>query len=265
MGFLDRIKEPDGQKAIDAYNAGLKAKYAGEWRESLEQNQLADGLRPGDEATLWNLAIAATALRDWDEARRAWRAAGIQVNDGPGEVLMNPMTGCVRLNPNHAGEVVWGTRIDPVRLLVGNVPLPESDRRCDDIILHDGAPEGHRTWKGERYPVFNELAVWRVSEYSTFEVDLIIPNQTALESLVDRCREVKFGIENWGMLRILCKACSEGNPGEHHCTAEPPGQPRFGIAAKSEAALMKVLCEWIEVQNGAGFGKVELKLSGILQ
>ena len=111
------------EQAIEAYNLGLEAKYEGNWAESLAQNQRADKLRPGDEATLWNLGIAATALREWDEARRAWKACGIEVNDGPGEVIMPRMSGCVRLDPKGAAEVVWGTRIDPARTIIASVPL----------------------------------------------------------------------------------------------------------------------------------------------
>lgn len=248
---------------MEAYNLGLEAKYAGNWPESLAQNQRADKLRPGDEATLWNLGIAATALREWDEARRAWKACGIQVNDGPGEVLMPQATGCVRLDPKGAAEVVWGTRIDPVRTLVASVPLPNSDRRCADIILHDGAAKGHRIWNGQEYAVFDELAIWRTSEYSTFEVELTVPNQVAFESLVERCREKQFGIEDWGTIRMLCEVCSRGDPGEHECAAESSGKWRYGIAVKSEAELRTFLADWVEVENGAGFGRIELKLSGV--
>ena len=253
------------EQAIEAYNLGLEAKYEGNWAESLAQNQRADKLRPGDEATLWNLGIAATALREWDEARRAWKACGIEVNDGPGEVIMPRMSGCVRLDPKGAAEVVWGTRIDPARTIIASVPLPESNRRCADIILHDGAPEGHREWNGEEYPVFDELAIWRVSDYSTFDVELTIPTETGFETLVRRCQEKQFGIEDWGTIRMLCEACSRGNPGEHECSTDSASKRLFGIAAKSEAELREMLSEWIEVENGAGFGRIELKLSALPQ
>lgn len=250
------------QRAIDAYNKGLKAKYAGDWHESLVHNQLADKLRSGDEATLWNLGIAATALRNWDEARRAWRSCGIQVNDGPGEVLMPQMDGCVRLNPKVSGEVVWGTRIDPVRILVANVPLPESERRCDDIILHDGAPEGQRTWKGLDYPVFDELTVWRESKYSTFEVNLHVPSEGAFSRLVEMCKQAKFGIEDWSTLRIICEECSRGNPAEHKC-ARSSGNGSYGMAAISKEELAEVLSRWVEEENGAEIQGIELRLQAL--
>ena len=46
------------------YNLGLIYKYRGEWEKSFDFNQQAREFQSEDEATLWNLAIAATALRD---------------------------------------------------------------------------------------------------------------------------------------------------------------------------------------------------------
>jgi hypothetical protein len=146
-------------------------------------------------------------------------------------------------------------------MLVENVPLPESNRRCDDIILHDGASAGTRVSGGQEYPVFDELGVWRVSKYSTFEVDLVAPNETAFASLVARCQEEQFGVEDWSTIRILCEACSRGTPGEHQCTELRKGEKRYGFAAPSEAALRKVLSEWSEVEDGALVGEIRLALS----
>jgi hypothetical protein len=149
-------------------------------------------------------------------------------------------------------------------MLVENVPLPESNRRCDDIILHDGAPEGTRLNGGEEYPVFDELEVWRVSKHSTFEVDLHAPNDTAFESLVARCQTEQFGIEDWSTIRNLCDACSRGTPDEHHCFGLTAGERRYGFAAQSEDGLRKVLKEWAEVEEGASVGEIRLVLSAVV-
>lgn len=259
MGFL---KNSDKSLAIEAYNLGLKAKYEGNWQESLVQNQRADKLRPGDEATLWNLGIAATALSEWEYARRAWRAYGINVNEGPGEVLMPTVTACVRLDPKGVAEVVWGTRIDPARMRVLNVPLPESKRRYGDIVINDGAQEGTRMWKEREYPVLDELGIWKMSAYSTYEVELVLPNDTAADSLRDKCGENHLAVEDWGSIRMLCAACSRGNPGEHVCTNESTGRNRFGFAARSEYELREALQWWTEVEDGAVIGSITLAVSG---
>lgn len=262
MEWLRRTKTPE-QEAIEAYNTALAAKYRGDWPESLRQNQLADRLRPGDEATLWNLAISATALHEWDEARRAWKAQGIEVNDGPGEVFSAASRACVRIDPQGCGEVVWGTRLDPARMQILNVPFPESRRRYGDILLNDGAPEGTRTSQGREYLVFNELALWKMSPYSTYEVRLIVPNQTAEQSLQEKCEHRGLWLEDWSSVRILCAKCSRGNPGEHVCDAAPPVKGRYGFAAKSETELRDLLREWVEVEPEARFEEIKLVLSGV--
>jgi hypothetical protein len=252
-------------EAIEAYDLGLAAKYRGDWRESLAQNQRADKLRPGDEATLWNLGIAATALGDWEEARRAWRAYGIEVNDGPGAVVAASGRACVRLNPSGSAEVVWGDRIDPARIRILNVPLPSSDRRYGDVLINDGAPEGTRTSNGEEYPVFDELGMWKPSAYSTFEVELTMPGSMAMERLEEKCRENDMWVEDWGTMRSLCAACSRGNPGEHDCTSVPTGKNRFGFAAKSEERLRALLKEWKEEEEGIEVGNVTTALNAMSQ
>ena len=257
------FRKSNEQRAIEAYNLGLKAKYAGDWRESLAQNLHANKLHPGDEATVWNLGIAATALCEWDEARRAWKSYGINVNEGPGEVLWSEMSACVRANPSGAADVVWGMRIDPARIRIENVPLPASERRYGDILINDGAEEGTRIRNGREYSVFDELGLWKMSAHSTFEVELVMPNESAMETLQNKCRENGLWVEDWGTVRILCQACSRGTPGEHVCTNEPTGQNRFGFAAKSESALQSVLKEWAEVEDGAEVRSIVLAVAGL--
>jgi hypothetical protein len=264
--LLDVFKKPDPMKvAIEEYNSGLAAKYRGEWAQSLVHNQHAAKLNPNDEATWWNLAIAATALRDWPEARRAWLACGVNLIEGEGEVLIPECWGCVRLNPNGKGEVVWGRRIDPARMRIQNVPLPESDRRYGDIVLNDGAPEGTRTSRGKEYSVFNELGIWQRSTYSTYDVEISLPGPDAKESLDRLCTELDLAFEDWGTLRHLCAQCSRGNPGPHECDPVPPkeGHSRFGFAARGRSAIDEVLRRWLEVEPNVELGSISLAVSGI--
>src|SRR5262245_16274074 len=65
--------------SVPFYNLGLRCKYQSRWVESLEFNRRAAELNPDDQASWWNLGIAATAVGDWAEARRAWRACGIKL------------------------------------------------------------------------------------------------------------------------------------------------------------------------------------------
>lgn len=121
------------------YNLGLLAKYEGRWKESRAFNQRAVILNPEDTDAWWNLGIAATALHDWPEARRAWAVHGVEIHDGNSDIRMPPATACVRLNPKDDGEVVWGERLDPARIAITSVPLTESGHRFNDVVLNDGA------------------------------------------------------------------------------------------------------------------------------
>lgn len=114
--------EIDPRKSESFYNIGLIYKYRGEWIKSLEYNTRAYALDPEDEAARWNLAIAATALRKWDIARDAWKDNGITLEGGYGPISMNFGMTPVRLNPDDSGEVVWATRIDPVRARIDSIP-----------------------------------------------------------------------------------------------------------------------------------------------
>jgi tetratricopeptide (TPR) repeat protein len=61
--------------SVPYFNLGLVYKYDSRWVESLEYNQRAAALDANDEGSWWNLGIAATALGNWSEARRALSSA----------------------------------------------------------------------------------------------------------------------------------------------------------------------------------------------
>jgi hypothetical protein len=61
-------------------------KYRGAWAKSFEFNNQAREFQPEDEATLWNLGIAATALKDWATAREVWRTLNVKIDDGEGPI-----------------------------------------------------------------------------------------------------------------------------------------------------------------------------------
>jgi len=245
------------------YNLGLEAKKKRSWEESLRYNRRAAQLNPENEAAWWNLGIAATALRDWAEARRAWEAYRVKLLSGSGEVTIKPVAGCVRLNPNHDGEVVWGDRLDPARFLILNIPLPESGHRFRDIELNDGEPTGTRVRDGRDFTVFDELEIWQPSSYSTFEAEIDIPGNSSEEQLVEVCRRYQLGVEDWSTMRILCETCSRGSPSPHNCDAVTPSGIRrsYAFAAQSEEGLSYALHEWTAITAGAAFGNLRLVLA----
>ncbi|UUS14369.1 hypothetical protein NMB32_22145 [Stenotrophomonas sp. CD2] len=132
------------------YMRGLAHKYLRDWAASLQDNLQSEQLRGEfDVATARNAGIAATGADDWAEARRQWARCGITLPEGEGPIEGHFGVACVRLAPWSDAEVVYMSRIDPVRARIDNVPLPESGFRFGDIVLHDGASTGQRAY-GER-------------------------------------------------------------------------------------------------------------------
>jgi hypothetical protein len=229
------------------YNLGLLYKRQREWQKSLDANLKATELNPSDKPAFWNLGIAATALSDWTRARAAWKGFGAPIPDGEGPLEMKLGLVPIRLDPEDKGEVVWCDRIDPARSRIVNVPLPESDYREGDIVLHDGVPHGYREHDGKRKAVFDALGMWQRSGRSTFRIEAHAPAGTDAEALVEIARESGICIDDWtGSVRRLCRYCSEGTPHEEHVWVDVAWAPdrKFGGSASDRQAIDDVLAAW---------------------
>jgi hypothetical protein len=245
---LDR-KQPSA-----LYNVGLIYKYRRDWKESLRYNRLAAELRPDDEATNWNMGIAATALREWRIAREAWKRAGLNVDDGDAPIVGKFGSTPVRLNgfedSDAAAEVVWTTRQSPVTARIENIPTPAARFRFGDVVLHDGAANGTRFNRaGDECPVFDVFELFEPSDFITFDVRLIAPDNETIEELEAACEAAGVQMEDWtANMRNLCKACSEGRAHEQHdhSLKSDDWQPerRVGLASKDQAKANAVLAHW---------------------
>lgn len=230
------------------YNIGLIYKYRGGWRESFEHNRRSVALDESNEAANWNLAIAATALRDWVTAREVWHRLGFGIDLGDTPIEDDFGITPVRLNPDDNAEVVWGQRIDPVRVRIENVPYPESGFRCGDVVLHDGAPVGQRVFSGRTYPVFNVLALFEASKQGTWVAEVLADGAADVEALCQSLKESGAWAENWSRnVRLLCKQCSEGTPHETHDHAladKADGIHRIGVHPKDPQRAEQLLRKW---------------------
>ncbi|HEX4997290.1 MAG TPA: tetratricopeptide repeat protein [Terriglobia bacterium] len=254
----------DPNRSTSLYNVGLIYKYRGDWEKSFEFNSRAYALSPSDEASRWNLAIAATALRRWSVARKAWKDNGLDVSEGDAPINMNLGVTPVRLNPDDAGEVVWGRRIDPVRVVVESVPFPESGFRSRDVVLHDGAPVGFRNVEGRQYPVFNVLELFEPSNFSTYVARVRISTQDQMKQLAQLADAAGVVMEDWtGSVRQLCKQCSEGTPHETH---DQNGEKtwntarRVGLACSDPDRIEEIVAA-CESRRLLDFEEVTLELS----
>jgi hypothetical protein len=238
----------DPEWSVPYYNLGLLCKYASRWEESAAMNARAAELSPEDEAAWWNLGIAATALGQWREARRAWRACGVTVDDGDDPPVFNWGQTPIRLDAAGAAEVVWARRLDPARARILSVPLPTAAQRWGDIVLNDGAPDGERVVDGRTYHVFNALALLEPSRFETFVVELATLPDGAIGVLETIAEEQGGAAEHWGeATRILCKDCSRGVVHDHHEGDESPAHPHCGLAALDAAQAETILSRWLEL------------------
>jgi hypothetical protein len=212
-------------------------------------------LRPEDEASQWNLAIAATALRDWKTARAVWTGRGMKVGGGEGPIEADFGQTPVRLNPNGEAEVVWGQRLCPVRARITNIPFPESEVAYGDVVLHDGAPVGHRLDShGVEKSVFDMLEMFERGSYSTYVVEAAVESPEQLTMLETLCDGRQMHVEDWAAnVQILCRACSEGRPHEQHDHENKQqwkDMRRIAVAARDGNEVEAVLEAWSgEVQE----------------
>lgn len=196
-----------------------------------------------DTGVHWNLGVAATALGEWPLARRGWSACGIKLPPGDGPFAMSLGPTPIRVGPPDAQEVVWCERIDPARAIVRSVPMPESGRRCGDLVLHDGEPRGKRRWREREVSVFDELCLLERSPFRTSVLVVRADTAEDCDALLDLLADVVEAVEDWSAsLEVICKACSEGRPHEHHDA--PPlawsSERRIAIASRDpiEDALL---------------------------
>jgi len=249
------------------YNVGLIYKYRREWKESLRYNRLAAELRPDDEATNWNLGIAATALREWRLAREAFRRASIKVEEGDDPIVAKFGYTPVRLNgfedTDGQPEVVWAHRLSPVTARISNIPTPEARFRYGDVVLHDGAATGTRFFApGDERPVFNVFELFEPSNFITFDVDLMAPDEESIQALNTLCEAAGIAMEDWTeSVNYLCKACSEGRAHEQHDHSaqsdEWQKKRRIGLAYPDSAKVHAVLEQWRMQRDGRSIDSVE--------
>ena len=216
------------------FNLGIAYKHTGDFPGSLRASEraLAIDRKAAGEGALWNVGIAATALGDWTKARRAWRDVGLEIPDGEGPLDMMRVPTPMRLNPSGDAEVVWSIPINPARARLRNIPLPISKHRYDNLILHDGAPNGYRKLDGQDVPVFDELALLERSAYETWRLEVVAPCAEDIDALAKSLSALRVALEDWtGSVRMLCAKCSTGVPHTHHGDEAAPGwRPARDIA-----------------------------------
>lgn len=231
------------------YNLALVHKFRRDWSKALEAGLRSVPAPEGDPAW-WNLGIAATALREWEIARRAWRSFGVELPAGEGEIEAELGVCLLRLSPQKSPETAWARRLDPARAVLLSVPTPESGRRWGDILLHDGEQRGERRVGRRAYPVFDELEVWRRSPTPTFSVQITAASEVDVEALVAAAEKAGGAAEDWSTMRLVCPECDLGTPGHSH--PGEPWQPTRTVGLAFPAGLAEALLNrWWDERPGS--------------
>lgn len=230
------------------FDAALAFKFLRNWPKAFELGQEAAARsEPGKgDPAFWNLGISATIQGEWAVARQAWTDYGINLPPGDGEIVGDFGTACVRLSGTRP-EVVWVRRICPTRGRV--VSIPFGDRRFGEVVVHDGAPAGERIVDGRRYPVFDELLLWKPSAAETFRVSVSCTAATDLEALGEVTEAAGLAVESVSSMVMHAREESEGRV-EMAPDPAAAGEHDLLLAAPDAAAAQAVLERW--AANGDG-------------
>jgi tetratricopeptide (TPR) repeat protein len=245
------------------WNLGMAYKLKRSWADSQRCIRRYIVLQPQSREGYFNLGVAATALRDWRDARFAWRSLGLDIDDKDGPPEMELGLAPVRLNatPEGGGEVVWGRRLDPCRARLASVPTPDSGHRFGDIVLHDVVPRGQREANGYSYSVFDEIARIEPSDLPTQTASVIAPTESDVDALVELCQENHLGAEDWtSSIQFVCASCSLASTHRHERPDGPPEwEPNRHIAlAGPTQHLTTVLDEWARSSTSRSAKNLEM-------
>ncbi len=226
------------------WNYAVALKHGQRWSDCLDACERAIALVPEIRGVAhWNAGIAATALGDWSRARAAWTAYGLDVPPGDGPLEMEMGAAGVRVSPDDHPEVVFGNRLDPCRVRLLSVPLPESKHRFGDIVLHDGEPRGKRRVGDGEVAVFDELVLLQPSAYGTWTIQATCRAPEERDAIVALFDDVDGAIEDWTeSLVMLCAQCSLGEPHDHHEHRKQGWsvERKLGLALRNERDLGKL-------------------------
>jgi hypothetical protein len=245
-----------------AYMLGLAYKYLRDWPRSLEHNLRCVQLSAEPEqGANWNAAIAATAIGDWQEARKQWSACGLTIEQGEGPIEDDYGTVSIRINPWGNAETLYALRIDPARAYLMNVPLPKSGYRYRDLVLHDGAKTGERKFNGRTVPVFNGMQRLQQSDFLTFAAFVTCPTFEDCDDLCERTAPGIGLVEDWSGMSYYCLRCSYGSPHSHDKSGQDSDwdpERSLGIAAQSRVSVERLLEQWAEGGPGRYVDTIEV-------
>ncbi len=147
------------------FNLGVVRKLAGDFAGAADCFRLVLDVRD-EPAARWSLGICAVALRDWATARACWAKIGLTVPDGQGDYAAEGELVPIKVPADPGapveGEIVWGHRIGPARVVLRGLPR-FSPVGYADVVLVDGVAVAEVMDDGKPVPVVPMLGVFAAS------------------------------------------------------------------------------------------------------
>jgi len=222
---------------------GVIYKLRGEWKPALHYTKRAIAIDSTLQSAWWDMGIAATALKKWRLSRNVWSKFGFAKHPAGDLPLV-----AVRLKYGGHFEILWATRLDPARCTIQNIPHPDSERRFRDIVLLDGLVSGYNIIRKKRYPVFDELGLFKRSAFHTFSCVLEAATPSDIQHLEQLCRQADLGFEVWSNAsRQQYLQPSQSLPEYYQnpeIIKEQPAATQVAFAARREKQVVQILKTW---------------------
>ena len=117
-----------------------------------------------------------------------------------------------------------------------SVPFDPS-RRFGEVVVHDGAPSGERTFGDLTVPVFDELALFEPSDTATLSV-LVSCGPGELDALAEAFAGEHLGFEILASRVDLCACCSRSSIRQDRKEYDGEQQLLLGAADDRARALL---------------------------
>ncbi len=247
----------DPLRSESYFQVGSYYKSQKQWVQSLQYSQRAIELDPAHQAARWNAGIAATALQRWDLAWQTWNDCGYDTAQRVGPVELNLGLALARLIPEASSdvdpEVVWATRVDPVRGRIDSIPYPESGYHFGDVVLLDGAQTENSADDDTEFPILNVLQIFQPSDYQTAIAQIRITQNDDLKSLYRVFSSTPHELEDWtSNIHQLCQQC-DSHPHLHSvCDKDSAwfAERTLGVAVYRKENVQNLFSQWQRQSNG---------------
>jgi tetratricopeptide (TPR) repeat protein len=178
-----KLTEINPRRSAYHYNLGLFFKTRGRFEEGMKSNQTAANLADKTiDAYEWNLGICATGSGNASVALDVWKRMGQKIEMGRfglpegsyphAKVKVAQRSLAERsadLDNPGLEETIWIERLSPCHGIIRSVLYEELGVDYGDIILIDGAPITHHTYRDKKVPVFPHLATLVRRNYKRYD------------------------------------------------------------------------------------------------